>query len=102
MNPRLGGHPSGRPSSRSVPAVVAVASGVLLVTTGVWAFSAPRSFYRVIAEYPPYNEHFLHDIGAFLAGLGAALIVIGFITDALAVALLGNAVAAALHTVSHI
>jgi hypothetical protein len=43
--------------------VVAAAAGLLLVATGLWAFAAPRSFFEVVATYPPFNEHLLHDIG---------------------------------------
>jgi hypothetical protein len=39
------------------------AAGLLLVATGLWAFAAPRSFFEVVATYPPFNEHLLHDIG---------------------------------------
>lgn len=89
-------------AGRSLPSVVALVGGVILVATGLWAFLAPESFYEQVAEYPPYNEHFLHDIGAFLVGLGAALLVAVVITDALLLALFANAVGAVLHAVSHI
>jgi uncharacterized membrane protein len=81
---------------------VAAGVGVAIAGTGVWSFVAPRSFYRTIAEYPPYNEHFLHDIGAFLIGLGAALVLASVVADSLVLALLANSVGATVHAVSHI
>jgi hypothetical protein len=46
---------------------------------GVWAASAPRSFYdafpgfglRFVAVDGPYNEHLIRDVGAFYLALGA-------------------------------
>lgn len=31
---------------------------------------APRSSDLTVATFPPYNQHLLHDIGAFQIGLG--------------------------------
>jgi hypothetical protein len=50
-------------------------AGLLLLGAGPWAMLAPGSFYATIATYPPYNVHFIHDIGAFQLGLGACLIL---------------------------
>jgi uncharacterized protein YjeT (DUF2065 family) len=55
--------------------VVAAAAGLLLVATGLWAFTAPRSFFEAVATYPPFNQHLLHDIGAFNLGLGTTLLL---------------------------
>lgn len=46
---------------RYVTAAIAIGA-VFHLGTGVWAFAAPRSFYEVIATFPPYNVHFLHDV----------------------------------------
>jgi hypothetical protein len=91
----------GRSSDRYVAGVVALA-GVLQVVSGAWAFFAPRSFYDTIATFPPYNVHFLHDIGAFLLGLGAALLAALVWRDVVFVVLLGGTVAAGFHWVSHV
>jgi peptidoglycan/LPS O-acetylase OafA/YrhL len=69
---------------------------------GGWAFVAPESFYDNIAEWPPYNEHFLHDAGAFQVGLGAVLLLAVLGWSTLATALGGVAVGAVLHAVAHI
>ncbi|MEU0553222.1 hypothetical protein [Dactylosporangium sp. NPDC006015] len=68
---------------------------------GVWAFFAPRSFYDVIATYPPYNEHLFHDIGAFELGLTAAILISLVWRDGLSVALFGGSVGATVHAVAH-
>jgi uncharacterized protein YjeT (DUF2065 family) len=81
--------------------VVAAAAGLLLVATGLWAFTAPRSFYEVVATYPPFNQHLLHDIGAFNLGLGAALLLALAWADGLLVALGGVGVGAAAHALAH-
>ncbi len=86
---------------RYVKAVVALAA-IVQVGSGAWAFFAPRSFYDAIATFPPYNVHFLHDIGAFLLGIGVALAGALLLRDALFVVLLGGAVAASFHWVSHV
>jgi hypothetical protein len=86
---------------RSVSLLVGIAALVLL-GTGLWAMLSPESFYTVIATYPPFNRHFVHDIGAFQIGLGAILALALIITDAPLVALGGNALAAVAHFVSHL
>jgi hypothetical protein len=75
--------------------------GLALVLPGLWAMLAPESFYAGAAVYPPYNRHFIHDIGAFLLGLGTTLGFALALGDALLVALAGNAVGALAHFVSH-
>ena len=86
---------------RYVRAITALGAAFFLVV-GLWALIAPRSFYEVLATYPPYNEHLFHDIGAFQIGLG----VTGFVglvrPDGLGSALAGLTSAAVLHTLSHI
>lgn len=76
--------------------------GVFLVVFGLWAFFAPRSFFDGIAGYPPYNEHFVHDIGSFQLGIGGALLAALVWTDALFVALFGAAIGNVFHEISHV
>jgi hypothetical protein len=87
---------------RRFPGFTATVAGVLLVATGVWALLDARSFYDAAATFPPYNSHLLHDIGAFLTGLGSALLVGLRLKRGLTVALVANAVAAVLHAISHL
>ncbi|MGI8695251.1 MAG: hypothetical protein ACR2JQ_01130 [Mycobacteriales bacterium] len=64
--------------------------------------SAPSSFYRTIAPFPPYSRHLIHDIGAFQIGLGGCLAAGLVASDALLVALAGNTAGAMAHVASHV
>ena len=83
-----------------VRGVLVVGAGFFVVT-GAWALVDPSSFYRELATFPPYNRHFLHDVGAFQLGLGAALLLALAGWDGRRVALWAVAAAAVLHAVSH-
>src|SRR6266567_8984484 len=76
--------------------LLVLVAGLLLLTSGLWAMLAPDSFYAVVATYPPYNRHLIHDLGAFLLGLGATLALALAPDDALLVAPSGNAIAGSL------
>lgn len=82
---------------------VAAVTGSVLAAAGLWAFAVPASFFEVIATYEPYNRHFLHDLGAFMVGLGAVLVLAAWRPrHGLAVALTGVGIGSALHAVSHV
>jgi hypothetical protein len=70
---------------------VVVAATVLCATSmlglGLWAFLAPPSFSDFI-DFAPYNQHLVHDAGAFKVGIGAAVLLALWWSDALVVALL--------------
>jgi hypothetical protein len=92
-----------KPAQESIAVrAVAVLSGVFLVGFGLWAFLSPTSFYSSIALFPPYNQHFLHDLGAFQVGLGSALLLTQLWDDALLAVLGGNALGAAIHFIAHV
>jgi hypothetical protein len=74
-------------------------SGVMLVF-GVWALLLPASFAALI-DFPPYNEHLLHDLGAFQIGIGVILCLVVVWSDATAVALVGFLVAGTIHVINH-
>ncbi len=101
--------PTPRPAA-TLTAVIAAASvttgvwalAAASVTTGVWALAAPHTFHAAIAPFPPYNQHLIHDIGAFQLGLGTCLALGLVARDALLVVLAGNAVGADAHAVSHL
>jgi hypothetical protein len=76
-------------------------AGLSTLAIGGWAFLTPRSFAQFI-DFAPYNEHLLHDVGAFQIGIGATLLLALLWNDALAVALAGFVVGGGAHTVSHI
>ena len=82
-------------------ALVAVL-GAYSTGLGLWAFAVPQSFYDLVAIYPPYSVHLVHDLGAFLAGLGISLLMSLRWPALLPGALAANLVAALLHTASHV
>src|SRR5438128_2252710 len=81
---------------------VAVAVGAVTLALGLWCFLSPQSFYDQIAHWPPYNQHLLHDIGAFQMGIGAALLAGAFVKDGLLVGLIGGAVGSVVHEIAHV
>jgi hypothetical protein len=86
-----------------VSAIVVGAFGLFTFALGAWALLDTTSFYENIAEFPPYNEHLLHDVGAFQMGLGAALLfALVWRGDAILAVLGGAAVGAAAHEIAHI
>jgi hypothetical protein len=83
--------------------LVTVVAAVVFLVFGLWPFIDPESFFDDVAEFEPYNEHFLHDIGAFQIGIGATLaIALWRRSDAILAALAGAGIGSAFHTVAHI
>lgn len=82
--------------------VLAAALSLLSVGLGLWAMLAPESFFAVVATYPPYNRHLVHDLGAFQLGLGGCLGMALFVRSALLAALAGTAIGAVAHFASHV
>jgi hypothetical protein len=74
----------------------------LFVVFGFYAFFDPRGFFDNLATFPPYNVHFMHDIGAFQIGLGAMLILAAYAKDTLTAALTGAAAGQLVHLLAHI
>ena len=75
------------------------------LVSGVWAFLAPRSFYDSVAGFPPYNVHFIHDIGSFSIGLGLTIVLVLVMADRWHPArsvLVGVGVGSTLHVLSHV
>jgi hypothetical protein len=82
---------------------IAGGAAAAFLATGLWPFFDAQSFYDELAEFPPYNAHFLHDVGAFQVGIGATLLLaLLWRSDALLVALGGSGIGAAFHFVAHI
>ena len=88
---------------RTLVVVALAVVGFSNLVAGVWAMFGPRSFFDSLAsDFPPYNEHLIHDIGAFTFGLGVTAVVALFRRDGWLVALAGNAAAAIGHLGSHL
>ncbi len=51
-----------------------VAGGVLYVFTGAALLFAPEWFFQNIGTFPPFNRHYLGDVGSFLLPLGLVLL----------------------------
>jgi hypothetical protein len=86
---------------RAAPAMAWVVAATWL-GTGLWAFVAPRSFFDAVATFPPYNVHFLHDIGAFSIGLGAVIVLALVGWSALRSVLVGVGIGSTVHVLSHV
>ena len=57
--------------ARGVIAVV----GLLDIAAALALLVAPEWFYTTVAEFPPFNRHYAGDAGAFLLGIGLALVL---------------------------
>jgi hypothetical protein len=75
LNKRKGGSDmdtrglSQKPWQRAFVIIAAIVVGGFMLIFGVWSLLLPRSFDAFI-DFPPYNEHLLHDVGAFQIGIG--------------------------------
>ncbi len=101
-NPMIEPETNDRPPAAHQPAVTAVVAvaALFMLVFGVWSFVWPESFASFVQF--PYHRHFLHDLGAFQIGIGAALVMALRWQDAIAVTLAGFVVATAVHAVSHL
>lgn len=78
------------------------AIGLLIAAQGVWAFVSPRSFYDTLAEFEPFNAHFIRDIGSLQIAVGIAGAVVALRVSALVVGLTGLATFQVVHVISHV
>jgi hypothetical protein len=93
---------SGRTPGDTIARVLVGICAAFLLASGLFALLAPEAFFQLAAVYPPYNRHFIHDIGAFMLGLGAGLALALVLSDALLVALGATAFGAVAHFASHL
>src|SRR5574342_467919 len=92
-----------RTRSDLVTTIVVAAFGIFTLAFGLWAMIDASSFFDNIGEFPPYNNHYVHDVGAFQIGVGAALLsALAWRDDAILAALCGGAAAASAHEIAHI
>lgn len=91
------------PRTDLVSTLVAAIIGVFTLSLGLWAMIDASSFFDNIGHFPPYNNHFVHDVGAFQIGIGAALLfALIWRDDAILAALGGGAAGATGHEIAHI
>lgn len=86
--------------TRLLVVTATLVSSTSMLLFGVWAYLVPKSFSAFI-DYQPYNEHLIHDAGAFQVGLGVAILLAVFFADTIVISLGGFVVASTLHTLSH-
>jgi hypothetical protein len=91
-----------RPGPTRIIRVSVAVLGAISIGAGLWAMLAPHAFYDQVTTFPPYNRHFIHDIGAFQIGLGSCLMAALPFTDALLVVLIGNALGGMAHFAGHV
>jgi predicted anti-sigma-YlaC factor YlaD len=94
--------PTGGVVVRRWARIIGLLVGAFYLVFGVWAFLAPESFAESVASYPPYNSHYLKDLGAFQVGLGVGMVAAVAWADGISAAFLGVAAASVLHAASHI
>ncbi|MCA1832323.1 MAG: hypothetical protein ABR548_04730 [Actinomycetota bacterium] len=80
---------------------ITLVGGLGFLLVGLWAFFGPHSFYERVAEFPPYNRHFIHDIGAFNIGIGLSLLFALAQRNAVQVVLGAAGVGSAFHAIGH-
>jgi PPOX class probable F420-dependent enzyme len=89
-----------RDGDRVFVRVVLVGTGAFMLGFGVWCLVSTHAFARFVNF--PYNQHFIHDAGAFQIGIGATLVLAAAWADAAAVALAGFFVGNTVHVVNHV
>jgi hypothetical protein len=50
-------------------------AGVFTIASAVAELVAPSWFFETIGPYPPYNRHYIGDLGAFVLPLGIGLLL---------------------------
>lgn len=87
---------------KRVAQLIAWLAAAFFIVFGIWAFFAPSNFASQIATFPPYNRHFLHDLGAFQIGLGVALLLGLAGWSGLGTAVGGAGAGSVLHVIAHL
>jgi len=85
-----------------LPRLVAIIGGLFFLGGGLYALTMPQEFFDAFATFDPYNEHFIHDIGAFQIGIGAMLVLVATMKDGLYAALAGATIGQGAHLAAHI
>lgn len=90
---------SGLAATLFITTIVVLCGGAMLAF-GFWALLWPPSVCP-LHRLPPYNEHLLHDVGAFQIGIGAILLLSLFWSDTVALSLFGFVVSGWIHASHH-
>lgn len=53
----------------------ALSNGLVNVFSALALLLAPEWFYRTFGDFPPFNQHYMGDAGAFLLALGLGLLI---------------------------
>jgi hypothetical protein len=91
---------SRKPWQRAFVIIAAIVVGGSMLIFGVWSLLFSRSFDAFI-DFPPYNEHLLHDVGAFQIGIGVSVLLALMWSDGIGVALVAFIVAGTIHSINH-
>jgi hypothetical protein len=94
--------PTGSGNSSPFVTVTSAGLGLVMLGFGAWALLAPRSFFDVVATFPPYNLHLLHDVGALQIGVGVSLLLAAANQPPAIVGLGGFLAFEGLHVASHV
>lgn len=81
--------------------ILLILSGSVYGLAALTMLAAPEWFFNNIGNHPPYNRHYVGDLGAFQLGLAAGLIVAAW-NPARSRVLIGAAVIAGIvHALNH-
>ena len=82
-------------------AVIGIA-GVVHLSASVLMLLAPYSFFMLIEHFPPYNRHYIGDLGAFQLPLGIGLLLAASEPFRYRMVVLIAAATNLLHAINHI
>jgi hypothetical protein len=89
-------------NARSIARFIILLNGVLNTLTGLVILAAPGWFYDTIADFPPFNRHFLGDVGAFTLAIGVGLLIAARDPQAHSALAGVGALASLIHAVNHL
>lgn len=81
--------------------ILLILSGVVYGLVALTMLATPEWFYNNIGNHPPYNRHYVGDLGAFQLGLAAGLIVAAWNPARNRVLIGAAAIAGIVHTLNH-
>ena len=91
-----------RDARRALATLVVALVGANYVLSGAALLVAPEWFFANVGPYPPFNRHYLGDLGAFLLPLGVGLLVAARHPARHATVLAVAVGASALHALNHL